>query len=184
VSGGSGATNLKNPEEIPVPTALVILILSVPACSGLVLALIVCVLMTVKLAAVSVVVGPNLTTVAPMKFVPVIVTVVPPRVEPLVGVKLTMIGMPAVTNVKLAVEVAVPPEVVTLIFTVPAACALVLATTLLVPVTEKLVAGVVPNVTEVAPFRLVPVMATVVPPLVDPLVGVNEVMVGAGATNL
>jgi hypothetical protein len=68
--------------------------------------------------------------------------------------------------------------------TVPAACALVLATTLVVPVTEKLVAVVVPNLTEVAPFRLVPVIVTVVPPLVDPPVGVNEVMVGAGATNL
>jgi hypothetical protein len=74
--------------------------------------------------------------------------------------------------------------VVTEIWTVPAACALVLATTFVVPVTEKLVAVVVPNSTTVAPFRLVPVMVTVVPPSVAPLVVVNEVMVGSGATNL
>ena len=61
-------------------------------------------------------------------------------------------------------EVAVPPGVVTVILTVPAACALVLAMILVVPVTVKVVAGVVPNLTDVAPLRLVPVMVTVVPP--------------------
>ncbi len=35
-----------------------------------------------------------------------------------------------------------------------------------------------PNLTDVAPFRLVPVMVTVVPPEADPLVGVKVVMVG------
>ena len=33
-------------------------------------------------------------------------------------------------------------------------------------------------------MRPVPVMVTVVPPVVVPVVGVNEVMVGAGATNV
>ena len=50
--------------------------------------------------------------------------------------------------------------------------------------TVKVAAAVVPNLTDVAPFRLVPVMVTVVPPSVEPLVGVNEVIVGAGATNV
>ena len=67
-----------------------------------------------------------------------------------------------------------------MILTVPAAWGLVLAMILVVPVMLKVVAGVDPNVTAVAPFRLVPVMVTVVPPRVVPLVGVKEVMVGAG----
>ena len=60
--------------------------------------------------------------------------------------------------------------------TVPAGCALVLAMILVVPVTVKVVAGVVPNLTDVAPFRLVPVMVTVVPPSVEPVVGAKKVM--------
>ena len=66
----------------------------------------------------------------------------------------------------------------------PAAWALVTALMVVGLVTVKLAAVVVPNLTEVAPVRSVPVMVTVVPPLVVPAVGVNEVMVGAGATNV
>jgi hypothetical protein len=52
----------------------------------------------------------NLTTVAPVKFVPLIVTLV--LTDPLVGVKIVIVG--ALTTVKLFVLVAVPPGVVTL----------------------------------------------------------------------
>ena len=52
----------------------------------------------------------NATAVAPLKFVPLIVTLVP--TGPLVGVKLAIVG--AVLTVKLAALVAVPPGVVTL----------------------------------------------------------------------
>jgi hypothetical protein len=38
------------------------------------------------------VVAPNLTAVAPVKFVPVIVTVVPPAFGPLVGLRLVTVG--------------------------------------------------------------------------------------------
>jgi len=58
------------------------------------------------------------------------------------------------------------------------------AVTLVGDVTEKLAAVVDPNLTEVAPKSPVPVMATEVPPLVVPDVGVNEVMVGVGGVNL
>ena len=51
----------------------------------------------------------NLTAVAPVKFVPVIVTLVP--TGPLAGVKLVIVG--AGMTVKLAALVAVPPGVVT-----------------------------------------------------------------------
>ena len=45
--------------------------------------------------------------------------------------------------------------------------------------TVKLVAGVPPKVTAVAPSNPVPVMVTVVPPLTGPLGGLTAVMVGA-----
>jgi hypothetical protein len=87
-----------------------------------------------------------------------------------------------------AVDVAEPPAVVTLIFTVAAAWALETAVTFVGDVTVKLVAAVVPNVTEVAPNRPVPVRVTEVPPLVVPAVGVKDVMVGvtliAGETGI
>ena len=60
-----------------------------------------------KLAAVPL----NLTADAPVKFVPLIVTLVP--VGPLAGVKLVIVGALALT-VKLVALVAVPPGVVTL----------------------------------------------------------------------
>ena len=50
--------------------------------------------------------------------------------------------------------------------------------------TVKLVAGTPPNVTAVAPVRLVPVIVTRVPPRVVPLVGPSDVTVGAGVTNV
>ena len=47
-----------------------------------------------------------------MRLVPVIVTVVPPNVVPLVGVKEVIVGAGA-TNVKFVVDVTVPLGVVT-----------------------------------------------------------------------
>ena len=61
---------------------------------------------TVKLALTAL----NVTPVAPVRFVPLIVTLVP--TGPLVGVKLVIVG--AGITVKLFVPVAVPPGVVTL----------------------------------------------------------------------
>ena len=68
--------------------------------------------------------------------------------------------------------------------TVAATCGLVVALSVVGLVTVKLLAVVVPNLTDVAPKRPVPVMATVVVPLVVPVAGMNEVIVGVGATNL
>ena len=64
--------------------------------------------------------------------------------------------------------------------TAPATWALVLAWTTVGDVTVKLAAVVAPKWTAVAPMNPVPVMVTVVPPLVVPDVGVSEVMVGVG----
>ncbi len=88
------------------------------------------------------------------------------------------------TNLKLPAEVAVPPAVVTEILTVPGACGLVLARIRVLDVTRKDAAGVVPNLTDVAPMKLVPLMTINVPPVIDPLVGVKLVIVGVPATNL
>src|SRR5205807_793103 len=63
--------------------------------------------LTVKLAPVA----PNCTAVAPVKFVPLIVTLVP--VGPLLGAKLVIVG--GLTTVKLLALLVVPPGVVTLI---------------------------------------------------------------------
>ena len=80
---------------------------------------------TVKLVAGVV---PNLTAVAPKRFVPVIVTVVPPLVVPEVGVKVEMVGVEALKVYMSPVpDVAVPPAVVTWTLTAPATWGLVLA---------------------------------------------------------
>jgi hypothetical protein len=140
--------------------------LTVPAACALVLATIFVVPVTMKAVAGVV---PKLTDVAPFRSVPVIVTVVPPSVEPLVVVKEVIVGV-GTMKVKLPVEVSGPSGVVTVISTVPDACGAVWATMVCVSTTVKITV-VVPNLTDVAPMRFVPVIVTVVPPSVDPLVG-------------
>lgn len=90
----------------------------------------------------------NLTAVAPVKLVPVIVTVAP--TPPLVGEKLVIVG--AANTVKLDELVTVPPGVVTLMVpvVVPVATTAVIV---VVPDTVKLLAAVPLNLTAVAPFR-------------------------------
>jgi hypothetical protein len=84
--------------------------------------------------------------------------------------------------VKALVLVAVPPGVVTETLTAPAGAAGVVAVMDVAEVTVKAVAGAEPNVTTVAPVRLVPVIVTMLPPAVVSLAGLTEVMVGAGTT--
>jgi hypothetical protein len=74
----------------------------------------------------------------------------------------------------------VPPAVVTVTSTVPVPAGDV-AVIEVAELTVKVVALVAPNFTAVAPVRLVPVMATDVPPVVGPAVGEIDVTVG-GAT--
>src|SRR2546422_202810 len=117
----------------------------------------------------------NVTAVAPVKFVPLSVTLVP--TGPLVGVKLVIVGGLAVT-VKLLALVAVPPGVVTLSGPVVAPLGTVAAIEV-EEVTVKL--ALVPlNRTAVAPVKFVPVIVTGVP--TGPLVGAKLVIVGAGVT--
>jgi hypothetical protein len=88
-----------------VPPGVVTLIGPVVAPAGAVACIVVSEV-TVKLAALPL----NVTAVAPVKLVPLIVTLVPTR--PFVGVKLVMIG--AGITMKSFVLDAVPPGVVTL----------------------------------------------------------------------
>jgi hypothetical protein len=110
----------------------------------------------------------NFTAVAPVRPVPVMVTVAPTGA--LVGVKPVMVAV----TLKAVELVAVPPVVVTDITPVVAAAGTV-AVTWVLDATVNV--AVVPwNFTAVAPVRPVPVMVTVVP--TGPLAGVNPVMVG------
>jgi len=65
-------------------------------------------------------VDPNITAVAPVKTVPVIVTVVPPAADPLVGEMLVTVGAAMYVNLSDAEVALVPEGVVTVISTVPA----------------------------------------------------------------
>ena len=72
-----------------------------------------------------------------------------------------------------------PPGVVTWILTAPALPAGAVTVIDVAETTEKVVAAVAPNVTAVAPLRLLPVMVTAVPPASGPAFGAIELMAGA-----
>jgi hypothetical protein len=110
VGGGTETFTVKLLTDVAMPFSVVTAIL--PVVVPLATAAVICVaLFTVKLAAG---VELNFTAVAPVKFVPVIVTEAP--AEPLVGLKLVIVGVLVI--VKLATEAAVPPGVPTRIFPV------------------------------------------------------------------
>jgi len=98
---------VKDPALVAVPPGVVTLIGPVTAPDGTVA--VICVdEFTVKDVADT---PPNFTEVAPVRFVPVMTTLVP--TDALVGLKLVIVGEP--TTVKLLALVAVPPGVVTAI---------------------------------------------------------------------
>jgi hypothetical protein len=112
---------------------------------------------------------PKVTIEAPVKLVPVIVTVCP--VQAVAGVKLVTVGGTA--RIKPA-NAAVPTGVVTL--TLPLVPDATTAVIVVGFTYEKEVAAVPPNVTAVTPVKLVPVMVTVAPD--NTAVGENEVITG------
>ena len=143
------------------------------ACAGVVT--VICVGVSVEIDAD---VPPNVTVVAPPRFDPLMVTMVPPAVGPAAGDTPAMPGGAKKVYWSAALVALVPPTVVTLTSTVPAPA----GETALIDValfTVNEVAGVAPNVTAIAPFRFVPVIATAVPPALGPPVGDTLVTVGA-----
>ena len=126
---------------------------------------------------------PNLTAVAPVNPVPVMVTTVLPVKGPLFGVILVTFGSTAYVN-RSAVEVAlVPPGVVTVTSVIPAAWAGDLTVILVAETTVRgVVFFVVPNLTAVAPVNPVPVIVTTVLPVKGPLFGEMPVIAGRAKT--
>jgi hypothetical protein len=120
-------------------------------------------------------------TVAPAaKFVPVIVTAVPPAVGPLFGLTLLTVG--AVGEVYVNPLLRMPLCVsgfVTLTATAPALPGGVVAVIVVLFTTATLVAAVAPNVTVAPAAKFAPVTVTAVPPAVDPLFGLT--LLGKGA---
>jgi len=99
----------------------------------------------------------DITAVAPVKSVPLMVTLMP--TGPLVDAKLVIVG--ELTTVNVPVLVAVPPDVVTLSGPVVAPAGTV-AWIAVADVTVK--AALTPlNVTAVAPVKFVPLMVTLLP---------------------
>lgn len=126
---------------------------------------------------------PIVTPVAADKFVPVMVTAVPPAIGPDVGLSPVTVG--AAAYVYPPVRVALPPAVVTSTVAVPADPAGVTAVRLLPSAaTTTFVAALPPRVTPVAPVRLLPVIITFWPPASGPLAGMRLLMLGptTGAT--
>src|SRR6266513_1596783 len=160
-----GLMTVKLPALLAVPPGVVTLIGPLVAPAGTVVVIAVAEL-TVKLALTLL----NSTAVAPLKLVPLMVTLVP--TGPLLGVKLEIVG--GLMTVKLAALLAVPSEVVTLIgpLVAPAGTVVVIA---VAELTVKL--ALVPlNSTALAPVKLVPLIVTLAP--TGPLPGVKLVIVG------
>src|SRR5229473_8675757 len=116
---------------------------------------------------------PNVTAVAPVKLVPVRVTVVRPAVLPEVGLIAVMVGTPGATNVNWSpvLVVDVPLGVTTVMSTIAAASAGEVAVMNVLDQSLNERAAVLPKLTAVVPEKLLPVMATTVPPVVLPLLG-------------
>jgi hypothetical protein len=122
-------------------------------------------------------VPPNVAVAPAAKLVPVIVTAVPPAVDPLLGLTLLTVG--GTTYVNALAKLPLCPLTVTVTVTAPALPAGVVAVMVVLFTTATLVAAVLPNVTVAPVAKLVPVMVTAVPPAVGPLFGLTPLTVGA-----
>ena len=121
---------------------------------------------------------PTITLLALVKFVPVIVIAVPPRVEPEVGLTLVIVGGGgAYLNVTGCV--VGPPGVVTTIVLSPRVAAGVFAVMVVAFTKTTFVAAISPIFTLVTPVKPVPVMVMAVPPRFDPTAGLTALIVGA-----
>jgi hypothetical protein len=160
-----------------VPPGVVTVISTAPKEPGGATAVIWLELLTVKVATEL----PKSTAVAPVKLVPVTVTEVPPVLCPELGLTAVTVGGGGTVYVKRSEELValVPPEVVTVMSTVPSALAGEVAVIWVGPLTVK-AAAVVPNLTAVAPVKPVPVTVTAVAPVLGPEEGLTELTVGRG----
>src|SRR5271168_5015393 len=112
-------------------------------------------------------------------FVPVILTLLPPKIGPEEGETAVTVGTFSYVKSSAELVALVPPGVVTVIFTVAAVLAGDTAVIEVLLFTTKLLAAFVPNFTAVAPVKFVPVILTEVLPVVGPAFGETFVTVGA-----
>ena len=159
-----------------LPVALVTVTVTAPALPAGVVAVIDVLLTTTTFVAA---VAPNVTVAPAAKFVPVIVTAVPPATAPLFGLTLLTVG--ATTYVNPLARLPLCPLTVTVTVTAPAVPAGVVAVIVVLLTTTTFVAAVAPNVTVAPAAKFVPVIVTAVPPAVDPLFGLTLLTVGAAA---
>src|SRR4029077_8573087 len=119
---------------------------------------------------------PNFTVAPVAKFVPVIVTAVPPATGPLFG--LTLLTVRVTTYVYPFVRLPLCPLPVTVTVTAPALPAGVVAVIVVAFTTTTFVAEPFPNFTVAPPANFVPVIVTAVPPATGPLFGLTLLTVG------
>jgi len=162
--------------KLPLCPLTVIVTVTAPALPAGVLAVIWVALTTTTLVAA---VAPNVTVAPVAKFVPVIVTAVPPAVGPPMGEILVTAGITAYVNPLARLPLC--PLTVTVTVTAPALPAGVVAVMVVLFTTTTLVAAAAPNVAVAPAAKFVPVIVTAVPPPVDPLFGDTPVTVGARA---
>jgi hypothetical protein len=159
--------------RLPLCPLTVTVTVTAPALPAGVVAVMLVLLTTTTLVAA---VPPNLTVAPAAKFVPAIVTAVPPDVEPVFGDTLLTVGGRAYVNP--LVRLPLCPLTVTVTVTAPTLPAGVVAVMLVLLTTTTLVAAAAPNVTVAPVAKFEPVMVTAVPPAVDPLFGDTLVTVG------
>ena len=175
---GAGTTYVNALNKVAVPPAVVTATFCAPAVpAGVAAVNEVPEPFTTTLVAVE----PPTVTAAPVKLVPMRVMVVPPKVVPKVGDTLARVGADEAIYVNAPVLVTVPLIVFTTTSFKPAVpvgvTAVICDSNLLVMLAKE-----PPTSTLVAPSKLVPVIVIVVPPLVDPVAGLTDAIVGAGMT--
>ena len=124
--------------------------------------------------------APKFTLVAPVKLVPVMVTVVPPGPGPLVGEMPVTVGAAVKVYWSALVVGEVPAALVTVMSTVPAAWAGEVTVSEVEELTMTPVPAVAPNLTVVVPLmKFAPVTITVAAPPVGPAFGLTPLTMGA-----
>jgi hypothetical protein len=159
--------------KLPLCPLTVTVTVTAPALPVGVVAVISVALTTTTLVAAA---TPNVTVAPAAKLVPVIVTAVPPPVDPAFGDTPVTVG--GRLYVKPLAKLPLFPLTVTVTVTAPALPAGVVAVICVALTTTTLVAAAVPNVTVAPVEKFVPVMVTAVPPAVEPPFGDTLLTIG------
>ena len=174
--GAAGVTYVNVLIRVPVPPGVVtVTVCAEPAAPAGVTAV-----TRVESTTTTLVAGlpPTVTALALVRFAPLMVIGVPPKVEPDVGLTLEIVGA-RMMYVNAPGAVTFPPPVVTVTSCAPAVPAGVCAVMEVALTTTTLTAAAPPTCTVAPAIKLVPVMVMGVPPPAEPEVGLTVVKVGA-----